>query len=103
MIRLATLLVVLLVVLPVEAKPLDLRWTVMDRMEFDTAQASASELCFVETGKGKAKRRTPYILDFGGPCPGTDSAAREDRLIVPFQRFRERGICKKSEPARRAF
>ena len=79
MIRLATLLVALLVMLPVEAKPLDLRWTVMDRMEFDTAQVSASELCFVETGKGKAKRRTPYILDFGGPCPATDSAVRQKK------------------------
>jgi hypothetical protein len=81
MIRFATLLIALLVVLPVGAGPLDLRWTIMDGIEVDTAQASASHLCFVETGKGKAKRRTPYILDFGGPCPATDSTAHHKKNI----------------------
>jgi hypothetical protein len=70
-----------LVALPIEAKPLDPRWTITGRMEFDAAQANASYLCFVETGKGKAKRRTPYILDFGGPCPATDSAAHQQKSI----------------------
>ena len=81
MIRLAILLVALPVVLPVEAKPLDLGWAIMDRKGADAAQAGTSHLCFVETGKGKAKRRTPYILDFDGACPAMDSAARHKKKL----------------------
>jgi hypothetical protein len=81
MIRFATPFAALLVVLSVEAKSLDLRWSSTDRMAADAAQANASDLCFVETGHGKAKRRTPYILDFGGQCPATDSAAHRKRSI----------------------
>ena len=73
LIRLATLLVALPVVLSVEAQPL--RGTTLDWKGAEAAQASVSNLCFVETGRGKAKRRTPYILDFGGECPAEDSAA----------------------------
>lgn len=69
------------VALPVEAKPVILRWTVTDSKEVDAAQASASYLCFVETGNGKAKRRTSYILDFGGPCPAMDSAAHHEKTL----------------------
>lgn len=65
----------------VEAKPVTLRWTVTESKEADAARANASYLCFVETGKGKAKRRTPYILDFGGPCPATGSAAHHKKNI----------------------
>jgi hypothetical protein len=74
LIRLATLLVALPVVLPIGAQPLKLRGTTLD-WGADAVQASVSNLCFVETGRGKAKRRTPYILDFGGECPAADSAA----------------------------
>ncbi|MHB8267472.1 hypothetical protein [Bradyrhizobium sp.] len=75
LIRVATLLVVLPVSSSVEARPLNLRGTTLDWKAADAAQASVSNLCFVETGRGKAKQRTPYILDFGGECPATDSAA----------------------------
>jgi hypothetical protein len=81
MIRLPALPVALLALLPVEAKCFDLRWSSMDRMAADVAQASAGDLCFVETGHGKAKRRTPYILDFGGQCPPMDSAAYHKKNI----------------------
>jgi hypothetical protein len=81
MIRFPTLPVALLVLLSVEAKPFDLRRTVMDRTRADAAQISASDLCFVETGRGKARRRTPYILDFDGQCPATDSAAHHRKNL----------------------
>jgi hypothetical protein len=81
MIRLAALPVALLALLPVETKPFDLRWSIMDRMAADAAQASAGDLCFVETGHGNAKRRTPYILDFNGQCPPMDSAAYRKKNI----------------------
>jgi hypothetical protein len=81
MIRLATLLAALHIALPVEAKSVSVRWAFMDRKEADTTQAGISDLCFVETGKGKAKRRTPYILDFDGQCRATDSAAHRKKNI----------------------
>lgn len=74
MIRPASL--VALLVLSVEAKSFDLRRTVMDRTRVDI-----SDLCFVETGNGKAKRRTPYILDFDGQCPAVDSAAHHRKNL----------------------
>ena len=75
------LLAALLALLPVEAKPFDLRRTVIDRTRAVAAQISASDLCFVETGRGKARRRTPYILDFDGQCPATDSAAHHKKNL----------------------
>jgi hypothetical protein len=81
MIRLSALPVALLALLPVEAKPFDLRETVMDRSKAIAAQISASDLCFVETGRGKARRRTPYILDFDGQCPAADSVAQHRKNL----------------------
>ncbi|MHB8270226.1 hypothetical protein [Bradyrhizobium sp.] len=81
MIRLLALPVALLALLPVEAKAFDLRETVMDRSKAIAAQISASDLCFVETGRGKARRRTPYILDFDGQCPAVDSAAHHKKSL----------------------
>ena len=76
----AFLLAALHVASRVEATPVTPRWTVTDK-EIDAGRANASYLCFVETGKGKAKRRTTYILDFGGPCPAMDSAAHHKKNI----------------------
>jgi hypothetical protein len=75
MIRLATLLAALSVALPVEAEPVNQRWAFMNRKGFDTTRAGITDLCFVETGKGNAKRRTSYILDFDGQCRAADSPA----------------------------
>jgi hypothetical protein len=81
MIRFAALLAALLVVLPVEAMPVSQRRTVKDKEEANPARANGSHLCFVETGKGEAKRRTPYILDFDNQCPATDSAAHHEKKL----------------------
>jgi hypothetical protein len=68
MIRFASLVVVLFVALPVMAEPENQRWAFMGRKEAVTAEPSPAGLCFVETGTGKARRRTAYILDFDGQC-----------------------------------
>lgn len=65
----------------VEAKAMSLRWAFMDRKEADVTQAGVSDLCFVEIGKGKAKRRTPYILDFDGQCRAMDSAVHYKKKL----------------------
>jgi hypothetical protein len=66
---------------PVEARPVNLRLALMNRNEADTTQAGVSDLCFVETGKGKAKRRTPYILDFDGQCRAADPAVHHKKKL----------------------
>jgi len=77
----AFLLATLHVALPVEAKPVNPRWAFMDRKDADAAEASPGDLCFVETGKGKAKRRTAYILDFDGQCRAAVSAAHHKKKL----------------------
>jgi hypothetical protein len=77
----AFLLAALHVVLPVEAKPVNLQWAFMDWKEADKTQAGVSDLCFVEIGKGKASRKTPYILDFDGQCRAMDSAAHHKKKL----------------------
>ncbi len=81
MIRVAFLLAALQVALPVEAKPAYQRWAFMDRKEADATQAGVSDLCFVETRKGNAKQRTPYILDFDGQCRAADSAVHHKKKL----------------------
>jgi hypothetical protein len=81
MIRSAFLLAALHVALPVEANAMNLRWAFMDKTEAVT-QPSTGDLCYVETGKGKAKRRTPYILDFDGQCRAMDSAVHHKKKFA---------------------
>jgi hypothetical protein len=81
MIHLTVLLAALHVALPVEAKPINQQWAFMDRKEVDTTRAGISDLCYVETGKGKAKRQTPYILDFDGQCRAADSAVHHKKKL----------------------
>jgi len=95
MIRFAFLLAALHVALPVEAKPVNLRLAFMDRKEVGPAEASADDLCFVETGKGKAKRRTPYILDFDGQCRAMNTAVHHKKKLR-----NHRSKCKCETPAR---
>ncbi len=60
---------------------MDLRLALMDRKQTDTTQAGITDLCFVETGKGKGRQRTSYILDFDGQCRAADSAAHHKKNI----------------------
>ena len=67
--------------LPVEAKAANLQLAFMYKSEVEIAEASPSGLCFVETGKGKAKRRTAYIVDFDGQCRSAVSAVHHKRKL----------------------
>jgi hypothetical protein len=67
--------------LPVEAEPVNRQWAFVKEKEADAAQAGAGDLCYVETGKGKAKRRTPYIVDFDGQCRAAFSAPPSKRKL----------------------
>jgi hypothetical protein len=77
----AFVLVALHAALPVEAEPLKLRLAFIDSEQADAAAARPDELCFVETGKGKARRRTPYILDFDGQCRAVVSTAHHKKRL----------------------
>ena len=75
------LLAALQFALPLEAEPLNQQWAFMKEKEADAAQAGTGDLCYVETGKGKAKRRTPYIVDFDGQCRAASSAPPPKRKL----------------------
>ena len=77
--RLASLLAALHIALPVEARPANQQWAFVNSKGADVWQPAAGDLCYVETGKGKAKRRTAYIVDFDGQRRAPSSAPHHAR------------------------
>jgi hypothetical protein len=75
----ALLLTALHAALPVAAKAANLQLAFMNKSEVEIADAGPSGFCFVETGKGKTKRRTAYIVDFDGQCRSAVSAVHHKR------------------------